>query len=162
MTASDPTLDQLLFVIALTKGAIALGALAALRWRLAQPISSRLCASYAISALAMILATGLLLAHSALALVPFLFEGGLVTMVLLGLRDAELLAALTGRFSTADAARRARALSPLAQQPLAPDPHASPSAAPPAADRPDVSPASAHELLRRHRPDSRRAARPAA
>jgi hypothetical protein len=118
--AADPALDQLLFVIALVKSVVTVGALVLLRWRLRHPMGHGRRMAYATSAAAMCIATGLLLARVALPLVPFLFDGGLVALVLLALTDAPMLRLLAVRFPNRDAVRvrplhgrRVRALQAL-------------------------------------------------
>ncbi len=88
--AADPSLAAIYRAVALVKGVITFGFICVLVWRFrSAPISRGRAAVYCLCVASMIGAVGLLLANRTFGIVPFMFEGALLSAPLLALSDKQ-------------------------------------------------------------------------
>jgi hypothetical protein len=88
--AADPSLEAIYRAVAIVKGVIAFGFVCVLVWRLrSAPISRTRTCVYCACVGSMLLAVVLLATHRTFGIVPFLFEGSLLSTPLIALSDRE-------------------------------------------------------------------------
>lgn len=84
---ADPALARLLRGMALIKGMLAVGAVAAVYWRLAWTIDARVAATYAITAAAMAGSAALIWQLSYIPFAALLFHAAALSMLIVGWRE---------------------------------------------------------------------------